>query len=241
MLKKISCYFVTSLCYHYRNTAWWQRWPSRISQTMTTTAVQLQPPEPFDFRNPTQWSHWKRRFEQYQVASGLATASQLCQVTTLLYCLGDEANDILATTDNTQDEKVYASVMTKLDGFFVVQKNIIFHQAKFSSLPATQGALNNFWTSQADDPDDPICSQVIESCHSTWPNKYQISLSLRPHWEARCRISVVDDLLLYGSCIVVPASLHISTIEKYIMVTLASRNVCLELKIQFGGQDVLSR
>ena len=73
---------------------------------MTITAVQLQPPEPFDFRNPTQWSRWKRRFEQYRVASGLATTFQLRQVTTMLYCLGDEANDILATTDITEDEKV---------------------------------------------------------------------------------------------------------------------------------------
>ena len=76
---------------------------------------------------------------------------------------------------------------------------------------ATQGAFNNFQTAQAD---DPICSQVIEYCHSTWPNKHRISLSLHPYWEARCQISVVDDLLLYGSRIVVPASLHISTIEK---------------------------
>ena len=73
--------------------------------------------------------------------------------------------------------------------------------------------FNNFQTAQAD---DPICSQVIEYCHSTctWPNKHRISLSLHPYWEARCQISVVDNLLLYGSLIVVPASLHISTIEK---------------------------
>ena len=86
-----------------------------------------------------------------------------------------------------------------------------FSKSVVSSLPVTQGALNNFQTAQAD---DLICSQVIEYCRSTWPNKHRISPTLHPYWEARCRILVADDFLLCGSRIVVPASLHSSTIEK---------------------------
>ena len=41
-----------------------------------------------------------------------------------------------------------------------------------------------------------------------------ITSSLRPYWEARNKISVVDDLLLYGTRIVVPFPLQASTIEK---------------------------
>ena len=68
------------------------------------------------------------------VASGLSTSTQLRQVTTLLYCLGDEANDILTTTGITEEQmKVYDTVVTKLDEFFAVRKNVIFDRAKFNT------------------------------------------------------------------------------------------------------------
>ena len=35
-------------------------------------AINLEPPGPFDIKQPEQWSRcWKRRFEQYHIASGL--------------------------------------------------------------------------------------------------------------------------------------------------------------------------
>ena len=50
--------------------------------------IQLQPPEPFNFKTPDDWPRWKRRFEQFRIASGLSEESQLKQVSTFLYCLG---------------------------------------------------------------------------------------------------------------------------------------------------------
>ena len=49
--------------------------------------IRLQPPEPFNFRNPDDWQRWKRRFQQFQEASGLSEASEKKQISTLLYCL----------------------------------------------------------------------------------------------------------------------------------------------------------
>ena len=63
---------------------------------MATT--QLQPPNPFDFKHPDNWQKWKRRFEQYRHASGLASGSEQRQVSTLLYCLGEQAEDVLSST-----------------------------------------------------------------------------------------------------------------------------------------------
>ena len=109
------------------NTTWWQRW-------LLTMATVLQPPEAFDFKNPSQWNRWKRRFQQYLVASGLSAGAQVRQVTTLLYCLGDEGNDVLQTTGITDDEmKSYDTVVAKLDGFFAVRKNVIFDRARFNT------------------------------------------------------------------------------------------------------------
>ena len=52
---------------------------------------------------------------------------------TLLYCLGEEAEDLLRSTNITEDErKVYLTVLGKFDGFFQVRKNIIFERAKLN-------------------------------------------------------------------------------------------------------------
>jgi len=95
--------------------------------------LRLQPPDPFNFRNPDEWPRWKRRFEQFRTASGLSTEDDLRQVSTLLYCLGEEADDVLISTNiSEEDRKVYNSVMAKFDEFFKVQKNVIFERAKFN-------------------------------------------------------------------------------------------------------------
>ena len=55
----------------------------------------FEPPPVFDFKNPDEWPHWKRRFEQFCLASGLAKEEESRQVSSLLYCLGEEGEDVL--------------------------------------------------------------------------------------------------------------------------------------------------
>jgi len=63
------------------------------------TSLHLQPLGLFDFKSPDGWLKWKRRFEQYRHASGPSNeGSEERQVSTLLYCLGEEANDVLTST-----------------------------------------------------------------------------------------------------------------------------------------------
>lgn len=95
--------------------------------------LQLQPPEPFDFKSPDAWPKWKRRFQQYQDASGLSGEPDARQVSTLLYCLGEEANDVLASTNiSDADKKRFDKVMEKFDEFFNVRHNVIFERARFN-------------------------------------------------------------------------------------------------------------
>lgn len=68
----------------------------------TMTSVPLQLPHSFNFQNPDDWSQWKRRFEQYCLASGLSEESEVREVSTLLYCLGEEAKDVLRRTGKGQ-------------------------------------------------------------------------------------------------------------------------------------------
>ena len=86
-------------------------------------SVRLQPPSPFDFKTPDEWPRWKRRFEQFRLASGLASESDDRQVSTLLYCMGEEAEDILASTNIAKaDRWKYSAVIKQYDNFFQVQK-----------------------------------------------------------------------------------------------------------------------
>ena len=93
----------------------------------------LDTPAPFNFRKPDDWSRWKKRFEQYRLALELGKASASRQISTLLYCLGEEAEAVLDSTDATDDEKaVYKTVIEKFDAHFKVRKNIIYERAKFN-------------------------------------------------------------------------------------------------------------
>ena len=74
------------------------------------------------------------------MASGLYKEDDVRQVSTLLYCLGEEADDILTSTNITDDDrKKYSEVMTKFDGHFKVRKNVIFERARFNRREQEEG------------------------------------------------------------------------------------------------------
>ncbi len=60
------------------------------------TAVQITPPDPFDFSCPAEWPRWIRRFERFHIATALDEKSEQYQVNALLYAMGDTADDVLA-------------------------------------------------------------------------------------------------------------------------------------------------
>ena len=69
--------------------------------------------------------------EQFRVASGLNTKGDERQVSTLLYCLGEKAKDVLASTDISIEHRgKNDDIVAK---FFKVCKNVIFKGAYFNS------------------------------------------------------------------------------------------------------------
>ena len=90
-------------------------------------------PKPFNFSDPDDWPRWKKRFLQFRDASNLSAASESRQVNTLLYCLGEDADDVLIPTNVTDDKrKKFDDVLAKFDAFFKVRQNVIFERAKFN-------------------------------------------------------------------------------------------------------------
>ena len=65
--------------------------------------------------------------------SSLDQESDKRQVSTLLYCLGDSADNVLTSTNIAEEDcKKYNSVLAKFNEFFSVRKNVIFEHAKFN-------------------------------------------------------------------------------------------------------------
>ena len=107
---------------------------------MAARTVPIAPPEKFDFKRPDEWLKWRRRFDQFLSASGLDKEEESRRVSTLLYCLGDDAEDVLASTHiSTDDRKDYSKVIAKFDEHIKIRRNVIFERARFNKRSQLEG------------------------------------------------------------------------------------------------------
>ena len=112
--------------------------------------IRITPPENFTFSRPEEWIKWIRRFERFRQASGLAEKEEVSQIHTLIYTMGDEAEDILTSFRLTEEQrKNYTTVVEKFDSYFVKRRNLIFERAKFNRRRQEEGEPVNdlSWTS----------------------------------------------------------------------------------------------
>ena len=87
--------------------------------------IQLPPPDRFNFRNPDDWPRWRIHFQQFREVSGLSGESSAKQISTLLYCLGEEAESVLASTNATADDRNdFNWTIGKFDDYFKVWKTL---------------------------------------------------------------------------------------------------------------------
>ncbi len=108
----------------------------------------IQPPEPFNFSKPQEWEKWIWRFERFRLASNLHVSSQANQVNTLIYCMGDEADDVLRgqPLSNPQHQE-YETVKETFNRFFMPKKNVIYERARFNQrVQQTNEPVDNFIT-----------------------------------------------------------------------------------------------
>ena len=109
---------------------------------------QLPAIDPFDFGKPAEWTRWIRRFERFRQASGLAERSEESQVNTLIYSMGDRADDLLRSFAlSEQDAKKYDVVKEKFEGHFIKRRNVVFERARFNSRKQQEGeSIDDFIT-----------------------------------------------------------------------------------------------
>lgn len=106
-------------------------------------------PEQFDFAHPEQWPRWIKRFLRYRAATNLSEKDGETQISTLIYCMGDRAEDILATLKFTERERNdFNVVVGKLQSHFVKKRNVIYERACFNQRVQQVGEpVDNFITS----------------------------------------------------------------------------------------------
>ena len=96
--------------------------------------IALKPPGQFDFSKPDEWPKWKKRFQQYRSASGLDAESEPRQVDTLLYCLGEEADSVLSSTNiSSANRKKYDRVMER-ESLRSEERGVALYLENFNSL-----------------------------------------------------------------------------------------------------------
>ena len=112
-----------------------------VAAVKTMAHIRLDPPEPFNSAKPGEWSRWKRQFDQFRVASGLDEEGDGRQVSTLLYCLGEHAEDVLTSAGIwSEDRKEYQKVVATLDKFSVCAE-MLSSSAQVQSPLTTRGRV----------------------------------------------------------------------------------------------------
>ena len=99
---------------------------------------QVAAPEPFNFSRPEEWEKWIRRFERFRKVAGLEKKGE-AQVNTLIYSMGDEADNILRSFSLSAEDKKYAPVKAQFDRHFTKRRNVIFERARFNMRRQEEG------------------------------------------------------------------------------------------------------
>ncbi|KAK0145669.1 hypothetical protein N1851_015450 [Merluccius polli] len=100
----------------------------RVANAIPMATFTIKPPEAFDFAKPHEWEKWIRR-----LASNLNSSTEENQMNTLVYCMGDEADDVLRGLELTNEQRQqYSAVKKGFDDYFIPKKNVIYERAKFN-------------------------------------------------------------------------------------------------------------
>ncbi|XP_068675566.1 uncharacterized protein [Montipora foliosa] len=62
--------------------------------------------------------------------------------------------------------------------------------------------------------EDPVCRQIKVYCCEGWPNKSSLNDAMKPYWSSRGELSVVQNILLKASRIVIPSSMRVEILDK---------------------------
>ena len=80
-----------------------------------------------------------------------------------------------------------------------------------ANLPASKERLDVYRKAQQA---DPVCSLLTSYCKDGWPNKNSVDPQTKPYWDSQGELTIGENILMYGSRIVVPEILREVTLHK---------------------------
>jgi hypothetical protein len=105
----------------------------------------ISPPDNFDFSDFGNWPNWIRRFERFRIAAGL---NEKDQVNSLVYTMGEKADDILCTLGlNGADQKKYIVVRNAFEKYLICKHNVIYQRAQFNKRCQEPGETDEYFIS----------------------------------------------------------------------------------------------
>jgi len=131
---------------------------NKVNDNLTNTSVstnnaacyQINAPEPFYFSSNKleAWPKWRTWFEQFWIAFKLHLCPHDEQVNTMLYLLGESANDIYPSFQFETNTKItYNSMISKFNFYFIPRRNVIYKQVFSNSRCQQTGEpIENFIT-----------------------------------------------------------------------------------------------
>ena len=102
-----------------------------------------------------------------------------------------------------------------------------FVSAVIATLPASANKQAEYKSAQAA---DSVCQHTIQFCCEGRLEQQPRSKQLHPYWGARHKFLIIDNLLLYCSCIVIPSSLQTETLMKIHTGQLGVQKCLLQAK-----------
>ena len=77
-----------------------------------------------------------------------------------------------------------------------------------SSPPASDARLQHTMN------EDPVFKQIKVYCCEGWPDKHSLNDAMKPYWSSWDELSVVQNILLKASRIVIPSSMRLEILDK---------------------------
>ena len=78
-------------------------------------------------------------------------------------------------------------------------------------LPTTERRLDEIRLQQ---DEDEVCRKLKEYCIEGWPDKSQLTTPLKPYWQYRGEITLLHNLLMKDSRVIIPSALRLEVLDK---------------------------
>ena len=100
----------------------------------------FKPPQQFNFREPQGWPEWRSQFQRFRTANELTDKSGEVQVSSLIYSMGPEAENIFTQFGLVDaDANDFQTVIGRFNAYSEPKRNVIHERAKFHKRNQKEG------------------------------------------------------------------------------------------------------